>query len=101
MGRQAVWVGFMAERTHTATMTQILSAIGATTAGAPLILLDTGALGGGIIWTGSIIASLVAIGVGVGKVWQLVRAASKRLDQIENLDKKLDEINLRLETAGL
>jgi hypothetical protein len=82
-------------------MTPFLSAIGATVAGAPLVLLDTASLGGGIIWTGSIIASLVAIGVGVGKVWQLARAASARLDQLDHLDKKLDEINLRLETAGL
>jgi hypothetical protein len=51
--------------------------------------------------TGSIIASLVAIGVGVGKVWQLARAASRHLDQLENLDKKLDNISKRLETAGL
>jgi hypothetical protein len=82
-------------------MTPFLSAIGATVAGAPLVLLDTASLGGGIIWTGSIIASLVAIGVGVGKVWQLARAVSGRLDQLDHLDKKLDEINLRLETAGL
>jgi hypothetical protein len=37
----------------------------------------------------------------VGKVWQLARAVSGRLDQLDHLDKKLDEINLRLETAGL
>lgn len=82
-------------------MTPALSALGATIAGAPLILLDTAALGGGIIWTGSIIASLVAIGVGVGKVWQLARAAIKKLDQIDHMDEKLDQISQRLETAGL
>ncbi len=91
----------MAERSHPATMTPILSAIGATAAGAPLIVLDAAGLSGGIIMTGSIIASLVAIGVGVGKVWQLARAASRHLDQLENLDKKLDNISHRLETAGL
>jgi hypothetical protein len=91
----------MAERKNTATMTPILSAIGATAAGAPLVLINTQDLGGGIIWTGSIIASLVAIGVGVGKVWQLARAASARLDQLDHLDIKLDEISKRLETAGL
>jgi uncharacterized membrane protein YjjP (DUF1212 family) len=37
----------------------------------------------------------------VGKVWQLARAASRHLDQLENLDKKLDNISKRLETAGL
>jgi hypothetical protein len=82
-------------------MTPLLSALGATVAGAPLILVDTQDFAGGIIWTGSIIASLVAIGVGVGKVWQLARAASTRLDQLDQLDKKLDEISQRLETAGL
>ena len=82
-------------------MTPALSAIGSIFAGAPLILIDSQDLGGGIIWTGSIIASLVAIGVGVGKIWQLARAAAKRLDQLDHLDKKLDEINQRLETAGL
>lgn len=91
----------MAERIQAATMTPLLSAIGATIAGAPLLVVNTQGIGGGIIMTGSIIASLVAIGVGVGKVWQLARAASHRLDQIDNLDKKIDDISRRLETAGL
>jgi len=94
-------VGIMAERVDAATMTPLLSAIGATAAGFPLVLINTQSVSGGIIMTGSIIASLVAIGVGVGKVWQLARAASKRLDQLDNLDIKLDDISKRLETAGL
>ena len=91
----------MAQWAGTTTMTPYLSALGAVLTGTPLILVDTQALGGGIIWTGSIIASLVAIGVGVGKVWQLARAASMRLDQLDHLDAKLNEISERLEIAGL
>lgn len=82
-------------------MTPILSAAGALAAGLPLVIVDTNALGGGIIWTGSIIASLMAIGLGVGKVWQLARAAYDRLNQLDDMAAKLDQISDRLDKANL
>lgn len=82
-------------------MTPILSAAGALAAGLPLVIVDTDALGGGIIWTGSIIASLMAIGLGVGKVWQLARAAYDRLNQLDDMAAKLDQISDRLDKANL
>lgn len=82
-------------------MTPILSAAGALAAGLPLVIVDTEALGGGIIWTGSIIASLMAIGLGVGKVWQLARAAYDRLNQLDDMAQKLEHISNRLDKANL
>lgn len=82
-------------------MTPILSAAGALAAGLPLVIVDTDALGGGIIWTGSIIASLMAIGLGVGKVWQLARAAYDRLNQLDDMAQKLEHISNRLDKANL
>jgi hypothetical protein len=82
-------------------MTPILSAAGALAAGLPLVIVDTNALGGGIIWTGSIIASLMAIGLGVGKVWQLARAAYDRLNQLDEMAKQLEHIINRLDKANL
>lgn len=82
-------------------MTPILSAAGALAAGLPLVIVDTNALGGGIIWTGSIIASLMAIGLGVGKVWQLARAAYDRLNQLDDMAQKLEHISNRLDKANL
>lgn len=76
--------------------TIILSVAGALATGAPAILAVSGKqIGDSVIWVGAIVAALTAIGIGVGKVWTLFRAASRKLDQIEGLVQRAERMELR------
>lgn len=76
--------------------TVMLSVIGAYATAAPAILAVSGrALGDGVIWVGAIFAALTAIGIAVGKVWRLLRAASHKLDQITDLVERAERMELR------
>ena len=73
--------------------TVVLSVAGALATGAPVVLAVSGKqFGDGIIWVGAIVAALTAIGIGVGKVWTLFRAAGRKLDQIEGLVERAERM---------
>jgi glutaminase len=66
--------------------TTIASVVGALATGAPFILAVTGyEFGNSIIWAGAIVAALTAIGVGVAKLWRVIVAVVRNLDQINDL----------------
>lgn len=77
-------------------MTVVLSVIGAYATAAPALVALTGKqFGDGVIWVGAIFAALTAIGIAVGKVWRLLRAASHKLDQITDLVERAERMELR------
>ena len=73
---------------------------GALITAGPIIIEPVGAYGG-LLWTASVVAAVVTIGVGASKAWALARSVARRLDQLDNLDAKLDQITRRLEEANL
>jgi hypothetical protein len=76
--------------------TVVLSVVGAWATAAPaLVALSSKEFGDGVIWIGAIFAALTAIGIAVGKVWKLLRAASHKLDQIEDLVNRAERMELR------
>jgi hypothetical protein len=76
--------------------TVLLSVVGAYATAAPVILaVTTKEVGDGVIWVGAIFAALTAIGIGVGKLFRLLRAASRKLDQIGDLVDRAERMELR------
>jgi uncharacterized membrane-anchored protein YhcB (DUF1043 family) len=73
---------------------------GALISAGPIIIQPEGAYGG-LLWTASVVAAVVTIGVGASKAWTLARTVSRRLDQLDALDAKLDQIHDRLDKAQL
>lgn len=73
-----------------------LAVAGAWATGAPVIIALSGReFGDGVIWVGAIFLALTAMGVAVGKLWRLLRAASHKLDQIEDLVNRAERMELR------
>jgi uncharacterized protein YoxC len=68
-------------------LTILGSAVGAVLTAAPILLVAaTSAAEDGLVRLGAVFVAIGAIGVGVGKVWQLVRAASRKLDALDQIE---------------
>jgi len=75
--------------------TVILATIGALATSAPLLVPQITGAEDGLYRTAAFITAIVAIGVGVGKVWQLARILVRKLDQLGDLVERSERMELR------
>ena len=68
-------------------LTILGSALGAVMTATPFLLAEaTSAAEDSLVRVGAVFLAFGAIGAGVGKVWQLVRAASRKLDALDQIE---------------